>query len=487
MSTPRSPSQPLNYFQQSPVRGQLENPDGQYARSGWRYLQCTDTPNELRVLLPPRTALIYSHLLRAELIELRKDRDAAWDRILQIRHLKDRMIRKCQRLAKESAPTGKPAPRTMFFTVHAPPDYRLKEMERWFREQGAHFGSDVAQGHSRTPYCCNKCMPPAHTNHQGTLSRKPSAQAYRHGPPPDRVPARRGDSTTHTTTTLLNSSPPPGQHPRRQPPPGYKTSGRVPAVVRDPDHASPHRKTTERRRSAGSDVSTGTRSARLNAKSPDPLPIPFRMHDPNEEPPFVDSPDDSLEDELPSTSPEPEAPHEAAPLPALNGQLPTIHEASEGQASVAGEDAQRPIPRRRSSLKRAGSISRLSIASQTKSVAWAMDRDWIEQMSQYMKTANEAEVLVHELEELRSDYHKEVDAMKRMCRGVSEASERLRLEMEKLHRDEEAVRKQEDRLLHTIEQLERKETQFRDKVVSVLEETKRVVHLCDKKRDIHEL
>ncbi|KAH9936992.1 uncharacterized protein B0H18DRAFT_949996 [Fomitopsis serialis] len=469
MNTPRSPSQPLNYFQQSPVRGQLESPDGQYARSGWRYLQCTDTPNELRVLLPPRTALIYNHLLRAELIELRKDRDAAWDRILQIRHLKDRMIRKCQRLGRESAPTGKPSPRSMFFTVHAPPDFRLKEMERWFREQGAHFGSDVAQGHSRTPYCCNKCMPSAHMNHQGSLSRRPSAQAHRHAPPPDRVPARRGDSVTHTTTTLLNPSPPlTSQHPKRQPPQGYKSPGRVPAVVRDPGHVSPHRKTMERKRSAGSDVSIATRSTRLNAKSPDPLPIPFRMHDPDEEAALVDSPGSS-QDEMPSTSPEPEPepePLEAPALPALNGQLPTILEASEGQASVAGEDAHRAIPRRRSSLKRAGSISRLSIASQTKSVAWAMDRDWIEQMSQYMKTANEAEVLGHELEVLRVDYHKEVDAMKRMCRGVSEASERIRLEMEKLHRDEEAVRRQEDRLLHTIEQLERKETQFRDKGMS---------------------
>ncbi|EPT03839.1 hypothetical protein FOMPIDRAFT_1035020 [Fomitopsis schrenkii] len=491
MNNPRSPSQPLNYFQQSPVRGQLEHPDGQYARSGWRYLQCTDTPNELRVLLPPRTALIYSHLLRAEAIELRKDRDAAWDRILQIRHLKDRMIRKCQRLAKESAPAGRPT-RTMFFTVHGPPDFRLKEMERWFREQGAHFGSDVAQGHSRTPYCCNKCMPPAHMN-QATLSRRPSAQSYRNGPPPDRVPARRGgDSTSHSTSTLLNPSPPlpPSQHPRRPPPQVYKTVGRVPAVVRDPHRVSPPRKNVERKRSAGSDVSTGTRSIRLSAKSPDPLPIPFRMHDANEEEDaaLLDS-SDSLLDPEELTSPEPQV----SPLDSpqreleLNGQLPTIHEASEGRSSVAGEDAHRPIPRRRSSLKRAGSISRLSVVSQTKSVAWAMDRDWIEQMSQYMKTANEAEVLGHELEELRMDYHKEVDSMKRMCRSVSEASERIRLEMEKLHRDEEAVRKQEDRLLHTIEQLERKETQFRDKVVSVLEETKRVVHLCDKKRDVHEL
>lgn len=48
MASSRHAGQSLNYFQQSPVRGQLEVPDG-YSRSGWRYLQCTDTPNELRV------------------------------------------------------------------------------------------------------------------------------------------------------------------------------------------------------------------------------------------------------------------------------------------------------------------------------------------------------------------------------------------------------------------------------------------------------
>ena len=46
--TPPPPARALNYFQQSPVRGQLEPTDG-VSRSGWRYLQCTDTPNELRV------------------------------------------------------------------------------------------------------------------------------------------------------------------------------------------------------------------------------------------------------------------------------------------------------------------------------------------------------------------------------------------------------------------------------------------------------
>jgi hypothetical protein len=42
----------LAYFQTSPVRGQLEPYEPQ-SRAGWRYLQCTDTPNELKVCVNP--------------------------------------------------------------------------------------------------------------------------------------------------------------------------------------------------------------------------------------------------------------------------------------------------------------------------------------------------------------------------------------------------------------------------------------------------
>ena len=37
-------------------------------------------------------------------------------------------------------------------------------------------------------------------------------------------------------------------------------------------------------------------------------------------------------------------------------------------------------------------MSKLSVASQSKSVTWAMDRDWTEQMSKFVKSTNEAEV-----------------------------------------------------------------------------------------------
>lgn len=523
MASSRHAGQSLNYFQQSPVRGQLEVPDG-YSRSGWRYLQCTDTPNELRVLLPPRTAQIYGNLLRAELVELAKDRNASWDRILQIRHLKDRMIRKCTRLARASAPVpaGKQSSRSMFFTVHAPPDFRLKEMERWFRMQGAEIPQDAgAPGtSSSSPYCCSKCNPAgaqastSQTPHRratsvshhgasqmsrrGTVSHPEVSQPVRRGtaaPPrhssvrrsPERVPLRRGDSSSQATT-LLNPSPPPldgkpAHAHKQQLLNAFNKAGRVPSVMREAD-AQLRVRSVERKRSAASDASAISHAARLKAKSPDPLPIPFRTHDPDAAPP-TDSPS-TLLDELP----EPEPMFTASPEPMAsppNGQmLPTIHEGSE-RGEGDGDEAHRPLPRRRSSLKKCGSISRLSIASNTKSVAWAMDRDWIEQMSNYMKTANEAEVLGHELDGLRVGYQQEVETMKSLCSNVRDASERIRQEMEKLQRDEELVRKQEDRLLHTIEQLEQKENHFRDKVMSVLEETKRVVNLCDKKRELNEL
>jgi hypothetical protein len=150
-------STPLQYFQPSPVRGQLEPPDAT-TRPGWRYLQCTDTPNELKgkrilmisllatdigspVLLPPRASQVYAYLLSQEQVELAKGTEASWERLMHVRHLKDRMISeysrlfarsfqleplgtgKCRRLARISPGHGKEA---QFRTLYAPPDFTLK-------------------------------------------------------------------------------------------------------------------------------------------------------------------------------------------------------------------------------------------------------------------------------------------------------------------------------------------------------------------------
>jgi len=148
---------PLQYFQPSPVRGQLEPPDAT-TRPGWRWLQCTDTPNELKgkqiliilslaadpgspVLLPPRASQVYAYLISQEQVELAKGAEASWERLMHVRHLKDRMISehscllppnhnlkpsvtgKCRRLARLSPIHGKEA---QFRTLYAPPDFTLK-------------------------------------------------------------------------------------------------------------------------------------------------------------------------------------------------------------------------------------------------------------------------------------------------------------------------------------------------------------------------
>lgn len=57
---------------------------------------------------------------------------------MEIRHLKDRMIRKCKKLAKTTLPMSKRSSRDdsfSFQTFIAPTDFRVKEMEKWFRDQ----------------------------------------------------------------------------------------------------------------------------------------------------------------------------------------------------------------------------------------------------------------------------------------------------------------------------------------------------------------
>lgn len=56
---------------------------------------------------------------------------------MEIRHLKDRMVRKCKKLAKTTLPISKRSSRDgfSFQTFIAPADFRVKEMEKWFRDQ----------------------------------------------------------------------------------------------------------------------------------------------------------------------------------------------------------------------------------------------------------------------------------------------------------------------------------------------------------------
>lgn len=81
---------------------------------------------------------MYEQLLKLENYELSKKQQLSWERIMEIRHLKDRMIRKCQKLANTAMPVARTSSKTetfVFQTFVAPQDFRVKKMEKWFREQ----------------------------------------------------------------------------------------------------------------------------------------------------------------------------------------------------------------------------------------------------------------------------------------------------------------------------------------------------------------
>lgn len=356
-----------------------------------------------QVLIPPRTALIYSHLLKAEVAELAKDNAANWERIVEIRHLKDRMIRKCTRLSREATPKDKvAAQRVMFQTVHAPPDFRLKEMERWFKLQGGEVAR-VAQEPAGAPYCrdCKECMAhqarmQAYAQNQASVRRNPSSG--KQAPPAERM-ARRQPAPSNPYAQFGPVPPSQGQRARGPAPSrGHVRQASMPAA---PGYHPAGSRIAEGRKS--SDYLRVEHAARPHVRSPDPLPIPYRTRARSASPEdrvlstpteLVDSPVRQVLDLPTSTSPVPapspsprESPSVTPPKVSTppNG-LPTIHEDQE-------HDGHRPIVRRRSSLKKRDSMSRISVASQSKSVAWAMDRDWVDQMSKYIKTSNEAEVL----------------------------------------------------------------------------------------------
>lgn len=106
---------------------------------------------------------MYSEMLNLEVEELSKKSAVNWERVLVIRHLKDRMIRKCQRLSPSLS-----FKREIFTfqTIVAPADFRLKEMEKWLREDQARSKPKAAVKkssisslkHKKSSSCCHRCL-----------------------------------------------------------------------------------------------------------------------------------------------------------------------------------------------------------------------------------------------------------------------------------------------------------------------------------------
>ncbi|KAF8445897.1 hypothetical protein L210DRAFT_975890 [Boletus edulis BED1] len=522
---------PLDYLQPSPVRGQLEPHDELTRKSGCRFLQCTDTPNELKVLLPPRTAQIYALLLQAERVELEKQHDASWQRIFDIRRLKDRMIRKCQRLAKAYSASN-PGTRISFLTLHAPPDFRVKEIEKWIRLQE---GSDVLKRmispdtlRQRGSFCCDRCANLVPHNHT-VSSRRSSVQTAhsRRSSISEKLP-QKGSTLSRRPSMSTSDTTPKHPSPHRSAVISENTiqgvrSQEIHAEERASLHTSNHFQENvtsiveERTKVRGSsrrqnisieasrvteDKLQGTRRSihtiaedphefamdntnrssgeshsevesltRLSIASSDPLPVPYHGSTSATFMEICDSPVDA-------SRPEPNKPRETD----LSAEDSTPSPPSEDDPTM-DDMARLDMSRRRSSLKRSNSELRMSLAYSTKTVSWAMDRDWAHQMTKYHAAAAQVEHADEEWGVICQKYEEELAGLKALRRNVTHTLSRLRIETEKLQREDEVVRDQEEKLRQGYEQLEQKHGQYRAKVKACLQETEQVLTLCGTKRD----
>ncbi|KIM66230.1 hypothetical protein SCLCIDRAFT_1211458 [Scleroderma citrinum Foug A] len=521
---------PLDYLQASPVRGQLEPHDEASTKPGWRFLQCTDTPNELKVLLPPRTAQFYAILLKAELNELAKKRDASWERILDIRRLKDRMIRKCQRLAHAYS-VNTLASRVPFLTLHAPSDFRLKEMEKWIRGQE---GADAmfkkvisSDGVKQRAFCCDRCANLVPSNHTVSHRRLSSHSVHsRRSSVSDWAYKAASSVTKHASASresFNKSSSSMGsvalheaksQESRVQQAHVHEHSSirdtretmqtRSHEFRLEEDHI--HR-SSKHHQSTSVDASTfvveskfqqnkrdihvipedpheysTTRSnhstvenhhevestGRLSIISPDPLPIPCNGSLSAAFKDMVTSPVDIDYQGIDADHGK-KAPSEGSRSP------PSEEESADGSRAEN--------PRRRSSLKRSNSELRMSMAYSTKTVSWAMDRDWSQQISKYHDATQQVDFADHEWGVVCDNYREELSGLRVLRRNVTETLSKLKLETEKLQREDEVIRDQEDKLRAGFEQLEQKHDQYKAKVTAVLQETEQVLALCGTKRD----
>lgn len=534
---------PLDYLNASPIRGQLEPSDEVTKKTGWRFLQCTDTPNELKVLLPPRTAQLYARLLKAEKSELAKKSNASWDRILEIRHLKDRMIRKCQRLAR-SYSASRPSAKVPFLSIHAPLDFRLKEMEKWIRLHGESDESSKTMpvGNSirpRNSFCCDRCtnMVP----HQHTISRRPSTQsthsrrsALSDHSPSKAIPAspRRARSSKASSvqsdhkpssvasSIILNESHSHHQsqlyesrvhessiHQEARDNQVHATftthesmfddsSSAQESRIRDTSNIRMRQNKHSRsmsydaRRFAESGLQEITRTmhvipeasevgtdhstvsvSKLSILSPDPLPHPYNGSTSAAFLNMVESPVEVLQVQ------------DAEPCYIRITEDEGVGTPPSEDEPTSDSPSQPNTLRRRSSLKRSNNDLRVSMAFSAKTVSWAMDRDWADQVSKYNAAAGEIEHADREWDAICATYHEELAGMKALRRNVTQTLARLRLEAEKLQREDEVIHDQEDKLREGYKQLEQKHGQYREKVKAVLEETEQVLTLCGTKRD----
>lgn len=353
---------------------------------------------------------MYSQLLQYEASELERGRGADWDRILYIRHLKDRMIRKCQRLSRMTHTPGTvPA---AFRIVHAPPDFRLKEMERWLRDQEPRGkGKEVRrQPSAETANTQSQSSRPAYTPAQSPrvprTPRVPPSPTPAQRAPSSRAPGtlrRHGSGSTRSSNYVESrgsvESPRqrPSVHTQTAPPRNAYLSPVVeertessppPNVLPNPFGDTPNRAAEE-----NAFANAEAEDARAAVVSPDPLPHLYR-------PPSMLAPMDGIAAAMMVGSPETVFTESAQPPLALGPGMPEPFAESFAPTDPVllgpgmpeptipldpnqpiGGGPRPPLLRRRSSLRQFN--GRSSANGTPKVVSWAMDRDWADHLTKF--------------------------------------------------------------------------------------------------------
>jgi hypothetical protein len=289
------------------------------------------------------------------------------------------MIRKCQRLANTNPVQ---APTLSFRTVYAPTDFRLKEMERWLKDQGAKIGKPDAPQHNDALYDIQGDHRHDHKRSSiRSTSTTPAWDQQRRlsGLSVPEPPLLSNPAIPHSPTSSSDAGPDGALEPPFIPGDAHRLSPipeqtQIYSSVPDrtlPAHLQPqytgsiqpqHTGNMQPQYTGGSIPLPGT------VASPEPLPVPYRNSLPTMVAPanFVNMP---------------------VADPAMNMPAPQPTGMTMQPDDDMNSTTSRPgLTRRRSSLKRSGSLSRMSIVSQAKNVAWAMDH------SQFELAAREVEL-----------------------------------------------------------------------------------------------
>jgi hypothetical protein len=301
------------------------------------------------------------------------------------------MIRKCQRLSRMTHTPGT-AP-AAFRIVHAPTDFRLKEMERWLRDQERGKSTKEvrrqpsAETANTQSQSSNLTYTPAQPSRSPRQPRVPTSLA-----PPQRGQLTRTGSLTRygsgsTRSSNYVDSRASVESPRQRPSVHTQTTSQrnaflSPVVEERTESPPPPTALTNPYGETPQDSPfAGDAVMRADAVSPDPLPHLYR-------PPSMLAPMGELVAAMMAGSPpepvmqgmlEPFA-ESFAPTQAVGSPMPEPSISVIPDQPIAGPP--RPhLVRRRSSLKQIGGRSNAN--GTPKVVSWAMDRDWADYLTKF--------------------------------------------------------------------------------------------------------